>query len=437
MRALTGTLTPDCSFSDCSECGVCGTERGNNVVSTPPPIPAYTGDWRPDTTKATSLRLTLAKRGDASLLSHLDTFRLFDRAFRRARLPISFSGGFHPKPRVAAASALPFGATADAELFDLTFITPITAQAFSDAFAPELPPGFDVVHVVEIPATAALVSNRMRAAEYLLGVYLPDEVGEAAAAAADEHADADGEAEGAAGMAATQSPVAAATTTVLVDSRANADAVAAAPAADAPAPLRPDEVDWAALVAATMAMTTCPVTRSTNGGKGDATRTVDLRSRLYALRLATPAEAAPVLAHVGPAAWPPGATVLAATTLASNDGALSPDDTVELLRVAAAGVAPGLELLHAHRRGLLLASEEQVAAVAVAAKAAARTVRKEREAAAAAVKAAHAERRARGAAAAAAARAAAREAAAATAVAAEGGGGAAGGAQGGIAAKAE
>lgn len=400
MRALTGTLTPDCSFSSCSECGVCGSERGNNVVVDPPPIPAYAGDWRPDTTKATTLRLTLAKRGDASLLSHLDTFRLFDRAFRRARLPISYSGGFHPKPRVAAASALPFGATADAELFDLTFTESITADAFIDAFAPQLPPGFRVVDVTELSAAAAPVSHRMRAAEYLLGVYVADEVGEAAAAATTDTG-ADGDAGAAAGMAATQSPVAAATTAVLVDTLA--DAAAAGPP---PPALRPEDVDWPALVAAALAMDTCPVTRSTNGGKGDSTRSVDLRARLFGLRLATPAEAAPVLAHVGPGAWPAGATVLAATTHCSNDGALSPDDMVELLRVASGGAAAGVELLHAHRLCLVLASEAEVAASAAAAKATARAARKVREAAAAAAAAARAERKARGAAAVAAARAA-------------------------------
>lgn len=287
MRALTGTLTPDCSFSTCSECGVCGSERGNNVVVDPPPIPAYAGDWRPDTTKATTLRLTLAKRGDASLLSHLDTFRLFDRAFRRARLPISYSGGFHPKPRVAAASALPFGATAEAELFDLTFTQEITADAFADAFAPQLPPGFDVVAVTELPATAAPVSHRMRAAEYLIGVYLADNSVDATT-----ETDADGDAGAAVGMAATQSPVAAATTAVLVDTAAD-DAAAAAAGTPTPpaAAVRPEDVDWPALVAATLAMDACPVTRSTNGGKGDSTRRVDLRARLLGLRLATPAEA--------------------------------------------------------------------------------------------------------------------------------------------------
>lgn len=408
MRALSGSLTPDCSFSSCSECGVCGSERGNNVVVEPPPIPAYAGDWRPDTTKVTTLRLTMAKLGDASFLSHLDTFRLFDRAFRRARLPISYSGGFHPKPRVVAASALPFGATADAELFDFTFKEHITAEAFIEAFAPELPPGFRIVDVTELSASAAPLSHRLRAAEYLIGVYLADDTGEAAAAAVPHDTGADGDAGEAAGMASTQSPVAAATTTVLVDTRADVPAATVAAAGGgAPPALRAEEVDWPALVAATLALDTCTVTRSTNGGKGDSTRSVDLRSRLFDLRVATPAESMPVLDHVGVRDWPSGAIVLAATTLSSNDGALSPDDTVELLRAAAAGAAPGLELLHAHRRGLVLASEEEVAASAAAAKAAARAARKEREAAAEAATAARAERKARGAAAVAAAQSAA------------------------------
>jgi len=408
MRALTGTLTPDCSFSDCSECGVCGSARGNNVVSEPPPIPAFEGNWRPDTTKANTLRLALAKRGDASLLSHLDTFRLFDRALRRARMPIAYSGGFHPKPRIAAASALPFGATADAELFDFTFTTHVSAADFTAAFAPQLTPGFSVVAVEELDDKAATVAHRMRAAEYVVGVYLATD-GEALVDGSGE-ADADAPVPAVAvdaGMAAAQStPAASATMTVAVDTQADATAAAAAPA---PA-TRAEDIDWPALVADTLAMDACVVTRATNGGKGQNTRAVDLRSRLFGLSLAAPADAAPVLRHVGPADWPAGAVALTATVLSSNDGALSPDDLVELLRVGAGGRLPGLELLHAHRRGLVLASEAEVAAAAAVAKAATRARRKEREAAAEVAADAKAARKAAGAAAAAARAEAANEA---------------------------
>eukprot|EP00168_Porphyra_purpurea_P018757 TRINITY_DN7141_c0_g1_i1.p1 TRINITY_DN7141_c0_g1~~TRINITY_DN7141_c0_g1_i1.p1 ORF type:complete len:840 (-),score=345.65 TRINITY_DN7141_c0_g1_i1:328-2694(-) len=401
MRALTGTLTPRLAPSPSAPSAACAAVSGAIMsCPEPPPIPAFEGNWRPDTTKANTLRLSLAKRGDASLLSHLDTFRLFDRALRRSRLPISFSGGFHPKPRISAASALPFGATADAELFDLTLTSYVSAADFTAAFAPQLTPGFSVVAVEELDDKAATVAHRMRAAEYVVGVYLAadgealvDGTGDAAADAPVPAVAVD------AGMAAAQStPAASASMTVAVDTQADA---ASAAAAAAPA-TRPEDIDWPALVADTLAMDACAVTRATNGGKGQNTRTIDLRSRLFDLRLAEPADAAPVLHHVGPADWPAGAVALTATVLCSNDGALSPDDLVELLRVAAGGRLPGLELLHAHRRGLLLASEEEVAATAAVAKAATRARRKEREVAAEVAADAKAARKAAGAAAAAA-----------------------------------
>ncbi|KAI0561451.1 hypothetical protein FGB62_82g074 [Gracilaria domingensis] len=45
MRALSETLTPDCAFNECSSCGVCGDEMGNNITIPTPEIPAYMGNF--------------------------------------------------------------------------------------------------------------------------------------------------------------------------------------------------------------------------------------------------------------------------------------------------------------------------------------------------------------------------------------------------------
>jgi hypothetical protein len=117
-RALAAATVPDCSFEGCSHCGICGPDFGHNVVVPPPPIPDFTGHFQPNQTRAQRIRVWLGKLGELSLLGHLDLVRLFDRAVRRAALPIAFTGGYHPGPRISPANALPLGATSTGEIVD-------------------------------------------------------------------------------------------------------------------------------------------------------------------------------------------------------------------------------------------------------------------------------------------------------------------------------
>ena len=121
-RALAAAVVPDCSFEGCSHCGVCGTDFGHNIVIPPLPIPAFEGHAKPSSERVQRLRITLGKLGDMALIGHLDLVRMLDRAVRRAALPISFTGGYHPGPRIAPANALMLGATSTAEVIDFELI---------------------------------------------------------------------------------------------------------------------------------------------------------------------------------------------------------------------------------------------------------------------------------------------------------------------------
>ncbi|PSB66847.1 TIGR03960 family radical SAM protein, partial [filamentous cyanobacterium CCP1] len=105
-RALEAATVPDCSFEGCSHCGVCGADFGHNVVVPPLPIPQFSGHFTPNQERVQRLRVWFGKQKDMALVSHLDLARLFDRAIRRAAIPISFTGGFHPGPRISFANAL-------------------------------------------------------------------------------------------------------------------------------------------------------------------------------------------------------------------------------------------------------------------------------------------------------------------------------------------
>ena len=170
QRAIDAATVPDCSFESCSHCGVCGTDFGHNVVEEQLPMPEFAGHFVPNTTKLQRLRVWFGKLGDMALISHLDLLRLFDRAVRRAALPVAFSGGFHPSPRIAIAQALPLGATSCSEIVDFELTELVEPRKFQEQLAHQLPVDIPIyrVEVVELKAPAA--TQLLSRAEYLISV---------------------------------------------------------------------------------------------------------------------------------------------------------------------------------------------------------------------------------------------------------------------------
>ncbi|KYC38002.1 nitrogen fixation protein NifB [Scytonema hofmannii PCC 7110] len=170
QRALQAATVPDCSFDGCSHCGVCSTDFGHNVVIPPPDIPKFAGEFVPNTTKAQRLRVWFGKLGNMALVSHLDLLRLFDRALRRAGLPISFTGGFHPHPRIAIASALSLGATSSGEIVDFDLTEPVEMEDFRQKLAAALPSDTPLYKVEQLDLKTPAASQGLETAEYLMTV---------------------------------------------------------------------------------------------------------------------------------------------------------------------------------------------------------------------------------------------------------------------------
>ncbi|MEH2249742.1 TIGR03960 family B12-binding radical SAM protein [Nostoc sp.] len=170
QRALEAAIVPDCSFEDCSHCGVCGTDFGHNIVIESPAIPKFAGEFVPNTTKAQRLRVWFGKQGNLALVSHLDLIRLFDRVVRRAGLPIAFSGGFHPMPRISLATALALGATSSGEIADFELTVPVAVDAFREQLAREMPTDIPIYNVEQIDLKASAATQLLESAEYLITV---------------------------------------------------------------------------------------------------------------------------------------------------------------------------------------------------------------------------------------------------------------------------
>lgn len=178
-KALEAATVPDCSFDGCSHCGVCGADFGHNVVVPPPAIPQFQGHFVPNQERVQRLRVWFGKQGDMALLSHLDLVRLFDRAIRRAAVPIAFTGGFHPGPRISFANALPLGATSSGEVVDFDLTQPLEVEEFRNKLAAQLPGDIPIYKVEQIPHGSASATQLLERAEYIITVDILSEEGTA------------------------------------------------------------------------------------------------------------------------------------------------------------------------------------------------------------------------------------------------------------------
>ena len=97
------------------------------------------------------LRVRYAKRGRLRFTSHRDFSRAFERAVFRARLPMAYSSGFNPHPRISYAGAAPTGSASEAEYLELALAEVVDPAAVHAALDEAMPDGLDVVEVVESP----------------------------------------------------------------------------------------------------------------------------------------------------------------------------------------------------------------------------------------------------------------------------------------------
>jgi radical SAM-linked protein len=125
------------------------------------------------------LRVRFAKRGRLRFTSHRDFQRAFERAVRRAELPVAFSHGFSPHPKISYAGAAPTGAASEAEYLEISLTHERDADQVRAALDEALPPGLDILEVVV--AGPGALAERLEASEWRIA--LPGADPEAAAAA--------------------------------------------------------------------------------------------------------------------------------------------------------------------------------------------------------------------------------------------------------------
>jgi radical SAM family uncharacterized protein/radical SAM-linked protein len=160
----------DCVDTPCSVCGACDYEvvktrvyevkdyerEAKKPLAPPPPL------------ARTHVRVRYAKEGRLLALSHLEVMHALLRSLRRAKLPMAYSQGFHPKPKVAFGPALPVGVESSCEFLDLELVGVHDAKEVGARLERTLPPGLRIVEAQEVDPRAPSVSASQRAVHYVV-----------------------------------------------------------------------------------------------------------------------------------------------------------------------------------------------------------------------------------------------------------------------------
>jgi radical SAM-linked protein len=124
--------------------------------------------------QAATVRVRLGKGEEIRFVSHLGFMRAFERTVRRARIPVAYSGGYHPHPKISFATALGVGMTSEAEYLDMELNTAdlgdLSTQHVFERLRSAAPPGMPVIAVCAAEGKPALAS-RIEWASYCVSVH--------------------------------------------------------------------------------------------------------------------------------------------------------------------------------------------------------------------------------------------------------------------------
>ncbi len=127
------------------------------------------------------MRVTFATDDTVKYVGHLDMHRAWERAIRRAGLPLAYSQGFNPQPRLQFAAALPVGFTGQAEVADVYLDEAIVPEAFTARLAAALPPGIRPLRAEPVARELPSLQSQVCGASYRVEIET-DEPAEAFAA---------------------------------------------------------------------------------------------------------------------------------------------------------------------------------------------------------------------------------------------------------------
>jgi radical SAM-linked protein len=105
--------------------------------------------------------------------SHLDLHRTWERTLRRAGLPLAYSQGYNPHPKLNLASALPLGFTSKEEIIDIWLEEKLDPDEIKLALIRAFPPGLELIQIDPVDLGAPSLQSELAAAEYLITLLQP------------------------------------------------------------------------------------------------------------------------------------------------------------------------------------------------------------------------------------------------------------------------
>ena len=183
-KSLIGDITPDCRRQRCSLCGVIRVDKNlciNMKKSIREGIKAddkriEISERKPEPTPVQKNRIRLSKSAsvkpyaEARFISHRELNNALTRALRRAKLPVAFSQGFTPRPKISFSQPTAVGIESYAEFVDIELHTKIDPQELMKRLNETLPKGLRTLESYEIPMKTPYPSNQIVQSVYRVSV---------------------------------------------------------------------------------------------------------------------------------------------------------------------------------------------------------------------------------------------------------------------------
>jgi len=115
-------------------------------------------------------RITFAKKPQVKYISHLDIVLAWERALRRAQVPLAYSHGFNPRPKIQIASGLPLGTVGSAEILDIIVTEPVDLAGALARIVATLPDGIAIHSIDEVSLKSPSLQPLLRRADYRVTV---------------------------------------------------------------------------------------------------------------------------------------------------------------------------------------------------------------------------------------------------------------------------
>jgi len=112
------------------------------------------------------IRIRFSRGEKLKFISHLDIMRLWQRALHRAGIPLAYTEGFSPHPRISLAAPLAVGVTSEAELTDVFCSKWVSPHSFTAAVSQQLPPGIEISQVHMVAPTLPSLQSQVSHTEY-------------------------------------------------------------------------------------------------------------------------------------------------------------------------------------------------------------------------------------------------------------------------------